>query len=539
MHIKSEDEFDFEPYRALMTEGFNRCILFDRKSLERKAEYFNALLVSNEELLMTYMNGYKGCTKYFYNSKSDYLRFLQLVVGVPSSYFKGESMDKKKVLLPIYIDNFGREFLDIYFSYTSNKTLLSKVNSTLYDNSIKVSEDLVAVHYDVKEVDNQRLVSDSISYHNVARALLSDITPPPNCMLIWGDLPQADLRVLYNTILRIKDSAEDKLWCTFKDKYRYFYESIYGLNSDNEAAFKEFRPKAKVTILSASYGASAYSMSMKGPDLGFCSTLRKYFDKHPKYSKMVTKINKTIQFGTSIYVENIFGYKEQVSVNARQDKILDYCLNKPMQSTTAGIIARIIMTIYNDVKNTFNLSTSDFGLYMSRYDDFVFYLNKSRLDVLVYMNKFRPLQINDWEPFELELEAGYRFKVPDEDLMSKLTTPLTVTPQAYNGEDFYPFKDLAHYAVLKEGDNIYKVFDLENELFYTHKGKFADLIKEGVKHNIYYFTIDNLENNGMSMVNGAYIKFFKKSPAFLNSLLSSRNFSKTLSLYNFFVLNRC
>lgn len=177
-----------------------------------------------QRLCLQYMNlhsfhGYSSL------HSSSVLHFLQTVEKVPKSMFRkkgvaSESLDVKKILIPMMDNNFAVDFLKLYIEHqecASRRNNMASFYSRVHTGK-KVrgwEEVLTAIPFTANRNINLRYNYSNENVISLPKEISNTIKAPDGYVLAWGDFAQSDARIAYNTLL--KDETNIRYISEFPD----------------------------------------------------------------------------------------------------------------------------------------------------------------------------------------------------------------------------------------------------------------------------------------------------------------------------------
>lgn len=242
-------------------------------------------------------------------------------------------------------------------------------------------------------------------------------TVPKDYVLVWADFSQIDFRVAYHVILREAGSKYDEYYRSVEDKYEALARAIWdfcGKPFDSEA-FRIDRKGIKTSILARVYGASLNTISanFRDPEMGVM--LDKYVRMNPGHQAYLSAINRAIQFNIEVIAEDYFGVTREIPTTTGGYQTTDSALNSPIQSTSNSIIVHWTNAIIRQFRER-GWDEDKVRVYLIRHDETLFMVHKDAMrDSWIFQNNSQ-VQIDDWEPLDIELDMGYYYTVSDEDV---------------------------------------------------------------------------------------------------------------------------
>jgi len=422
--INNNYPLDIDGYEKAIS---SKCFIYvDRDMLLQGACEYKSRQASTEKVILNYMNYSSGFQPLGLN-RNDIYNFLVDYEHCPSHYFKvrgkqGFSLDRGKVLDKLYANNYAHEFLEMYNDMQSAKSISSKLKSVaeschsplqlsdgseIYKLSFEVSQQ-VNLRYNYKSCD---IISQ------IPRDFVNSITVPEGYVLVWGDFAQSDFRVAYNCFMRSEES--DRLMRRYDDKYEALYRMIYeknGLKFD-EAKFKENRAMYKQLVLATVYGTRSSTVKEENEAIKLITAFLMTCPNYVKYYKFLQETSNI-----PLKLRSYFGYEQLRLPKYSASETVNDRLNAPVQTGTSELIINLVTSILKEARSR-GLSEEDFGLYLTRHDEPIFYLKESCMDSIGWLHNFEDIVVDDWVLYpHVDFCFGRRYKNIDTKLMLQFSS---------------------------------------------------------------------------------------------------------------------
>lgn len=413
-------------------------------------------------------------------NRASTLKYLQDYEYCPSHYFKkkgvaSESLDSDKVLKPLYLNGYAREFLGIYMDYNSIKSRCGSVNSVLEClrepcGVNEAGEDIFPLGYEVNRQINRRynysnidiistipkgldgyLVHDKVGY-------TSAITCPEGYCLARADFAQSDLRIAFSLLLR--DESNTEIMMKYEDKYEAIARLVCKLNNlefDPEE-FKRDRKKYKVHTLATIYGTSNTVVKEDKP---FINRLSNFVNSCSKYVEYKSRLEDLFDMELGITMRSYFGYEQTTNaIGSNKNQTINFNLNAPCQTGTSEVMILTVNKIL-DMFYEHGYTEDDVSVYMVRHDEPVFLLKKEVLKDAWIFEQASEIIVDDWIPLKLKFDYEYYYGSPDEELceiarqsLEANKDKIVIEEPSGNSLDYFPARKVAnltmHYS--KVGD---------------------------------------------------------------------------------------
>lgn len=414
-------------------------------------------------------------------NRSSTLKYLQDYEYCPSHYFKkrgvaNQSLDSDKVLKPLYLNGYAREFLSILMDYNSIKSRCGSVHSILEclrePCGLNVEKNAIfPLKYNVNRQINRRynysnfdiisaipkgldgyLVHDNIGY-------TSAITCPEGYCLARADFAQSDLRIAFSILL--SDDSNMEIMMKYDDKYEAIARLVCKLNNleFNQEEFKRERKKYKVHTLSTIYGTTNTVIKEDKP---FITRLSNFVNSCDKYIEYKQRLEDLFDMELGITMTSYFGYEQTTNaIGSNKNQTVYFNLNAPCQTGTSEIM---ILTV-NKILDMFyanGYTEEDISVYMVRHDEPVFLLKTEVLKDAWIFEQASEIIVDDWIPLNLKFEYEYYYGTPDAKLNADAKRSfelnkdkIVLEHSSGNSKNYFPVKKVAnltmHYSEVANG----------------------------------------------------------------------------------------
>lgn len=502
----------------------------------------------SSSVIHNYLVTYEKCPAHYFNNRKT----------------KGISLDKARCLIPAYENGYAKEFLANYIEYSSQKARCSKIakmikmfsgtNQVLDRNGNKLNE----IPFHVNQQVNLRYNYKDYDVIAIPKAYNDCIGVEDGYFLAWGDFAQSDFRIAYNLLLRNKENAE--IMDAYEDKYEALARLIdlaNGLEFDAEV-FQHDRAKYKKHTLATIYGTRG---SVINDDNRFISHLVQYLEKCDKYREYERRINDRIKLGIPLLVNSYFGHVESIAIdNNHLATTVNHALNYPIQSCTSEMVILTVNAILDKFYDM-GYDEDDISVYYVRHDEPVFKVRESLINDLWVLNDASTILVDNWTPLQLAFHFGYRYKVPDTKLETKIsevykdnTDKLTM----YNLKDitdeekatsnsFFPLKEVFNLQIYCDsiGDNTLITFynpiikqvdytlahfdmkELDNVKNVIFK-KIFDAVPEIISRGYKGIVVENNYVDSSMMLNNEIVKFIAVQDASMNYVCALSQYMKCI-----------
>ena len=530
LFLTKTDYPDFEAYEKNISGDL--YVLFDYKKLFAKVSHIRSLKNTLERQLMDYMEYSTGTRKSI--NRDNIIDLLLDYENVPEDLLlnkRGDSfsLDQSKVLKPLHKKGFAEEFLEKYFDYQLFKVADERISSTM-TRMKKVGEEnrlLGKLDFVYNRKATMRYYTENENIQAISKIFLDSMTVEEDWIMYWMDLPQIDLRVAYNTILREDNEEVDKIFKEVEDKYEAIAR-ILTKKLDLEFNLEEFkrnRDNYKVAFLAKVYGAHEYTLKQSINDDDFLNMLDNFMKKNEAYQNFVEELKLHLTYSDSIEIMDYFGVSSEVEVLKRAPYLtLDSALNRPVQTTSNSIIVHQVNYLMEKFRGA-GVPEDKVRIYLIKHDEIVVKLHKDYLGYSYVFEEINEVIIDDWAPIKAEGKLGYYYGVEDKGLMDlheknvrknqdKWTRVIGSSKKKYS-----PVKLVRAYAAKKVGDRVILLSGRKREYGYCRNyDEVFDYVEGLAKKNVgsvRLFTRDIME--GAYEQNGVRIEVdHSNSPLYLD-----------------------
>lgn len=221
--------------------------------------------------------------------------------------------------------------------------------------------------------------------------------------ILSSDYSQIELRVLAHIT---EDENLVNSFVNGEDIHSRVAADIYGINIEDVT--KDMRRTAKAVIFGIVYGISGFGLS---ENLGISAKegkelIEKYLTLYPKVREYMTNI--IIEAKKDNSVRTLFGRKRTIEELANQNFNVRQsgermALNTPIQGTSADIIKKAMIDVFNELKNR-NLKSK---MILQIHDELVFDVYKDEIDEVIKIVKDKMENVYSLKvPLKVEIEYG-------------------------------------------------------------------------------------------------------------------------------------
>lgn len=499
-----KDTVDVKLYEERIRK--NGYILCDADSMSLQYRYDIALRDS-KYVYTTDIMKHRSNYRYDNCSRDSLYNYLTGIEGCPEHYFRkrgvqGFSLDRKKVLEPLYNNGYAKNFLEMYMDYNICSSRCNNVRSVIEgtvptEHVNKAGAKLGEISYSVNQQTNLRYNYrgfDIIS--QIPKDYTKYISVEDGYFLAWGDFAQSDLRIAYNLLLR--NSENYKVMYKVDDAYEGIARLVAAANNQDFDLdkFRKERNLYKVYVLETLYG-TRNARTIEEND--FVQNLTVFLESCDKYKSYIDRIKKRVELNLPVILTGYFGYEQAVPSYRNTEKdILYFALNSPNQTGTSEVVILTINAIL-DKFYSLGYTEDDISIYMVRHDEPVFKCSERIKKDLWIFSDCSVIQVDDWVPLKLDFTFGYNYQEKDRHLMS-VVSQVTLENQdrcnserplrCYRSENFFPIPDVItltyHYSFA--GDNtVLAIVSEEKGAFniYSIKGKDPQVINNVTIKRVY------------------------------------------------------
>lgn len=432
LNIKSSDGVDLDLYEKIINT--NTSVYIDIEGLNSQLAYDNEMVRTTYNRLIEYLffASEESCR---YIDKNVIVSYLTIFEHVPKSMFEiydynsrqtKISIDQAKVLKPLLAKGYATEFLSLYFAHTSYKSSYNNTKSMLNyctpsDEVDRFGKPLVKLNFQYEKRSTGRLYANSYSVQTIPLKYVKYITVPKGRFLMWGDLTQVDLRVAWNIYL--KDAESDKIYKRYQDKYEAFAR-IMNLALDKTFDLDEFLARRKLykkLTLERCYDSNLQALIRDSGDPEFSKSMDTYYLNNVSYQKALNGIKKSIMSFPKFNTVDYFGKERPIDSSLNMSRKTKQAINTPVQSTSNDIVASQVIALYN-LLDALNIPRDYVIPYMLRHDEMAYSLDERFKEYLWVFKDLSDIYVDDWDVIRMDMEFGYNYQVPDDELLSDYNT---------------------------------------------------------------------------------------------------------------------
>lgn len=463
IQFSKTDFVDLETY----TQRLNKTgeIFMDMTGVHAYANEQQLVANTLRRLCHRYMNS-NSRTGYLTVDKHSVIDYLQRTEYVPEEKFTkkgvaGSSLDKEKVLKPLYESGVSPDFLSMYMKHQESTTRSGNMAKLIMRSRNRekingVCGELTKIPFVANQTLNLRFNYSQEGIIGFPKEMKDVIYAPEDYCLAWGDFSQIDARVAYNILLKDESNYKyiaqfpDDIYAGFANWVNAFslcemqkdckrLESVvaeederYGTAPSYQRLeevrkkladwkpFNGFKDKKergmyKVYCLQTIYGTRYHKVAEAS---AFIKMFGKVLASCPKYKKYWDDVMKRTDLGTPINVSCYFGHSELVPAVGGRMKMgtLYKCLNYPVQGTSSEIL---ILTCNNLLNRLYakGYTEDQVRVYYVRHDEPIFILHKDVMKDSHVFKEFENIYIDNWLPLNLTFSFGDCYGTPSEGLM--------------------------------------------------------------------------------------------------------------------------
>lgn len=424
MHkFKKTDSPDIELYENHLRK--NGYIVYDQELMQKIWQYATAESTTRSQQAvdtMLFKSGGRCCAL----SRDVILNYLLNFERCPEHYFSkkgmdGYSLDKNKVLMKLYGNNYATEFLDNYMEYKSLVSKCGKIRGILEGCNVSCGADrdgvsLKRIPYSVNQQKNLRYNYRDQDIIGIPKDYNACISVEDAYFLAWGDFAQSDFRIAYNLFMRSQQN--DEIMNKYEDKYEALARMVAqkeGTVFDKEQFLQERQIYKRLTLATV-YGTRNSTVPEEDR---FVKRMTEFLNHCPKYVEYVKRLNDRCNIGLPMVLEGYFGDEETVANKYNREDIINDSLNTPIQMGTSEIVILTVNAILSKFKEL-GYSEDDVSVYYVRHDEPVFKVSEETLKDAWVFDEFSTILIDDWTPLRLDFDFGYHYKQSDEELVEKI-----------------------------------------------------------------------------------------------------------------------
>lgn len=468
-HFLLEDGIDTTAYMNSFSK--NPFVWLDRAMVsEVKKEV--SLLAGQKELYAGRIMG--TCSNYNYSSaknREQVIGYLQDYEGVPYKMFnkrgtKSQSIDEK-LRDRMFSQGYAKEFLIAFSDYKSTDNLATRTKR-LYERmqytegEVTVSGNLAGrVYYQLEEKDNRRFSTAHYNVIGMNRDLHKSMCVPKGYFMVYGDLPQADIKVAYNLLLHTPENRH--MFEDIEDSYEAINRMVYaGLQIPfNLDYFKTVRNELKEVSLGPIYGLQGGNTPKQDQ---YVKQVVSWLETIPMYEKFKRAVKARESANLPVVISSYFGYRQRIipktfgyGDNKEEKSLLNKALNAPMQTGTSELIILLVNSIIKEFTDLGYVEGEDFWLYLTRHDEPIFCMKEELLKECWRFKDYEEVRIDDWSPVKIDWFFSNYYKKPNpeymklyEELGEKNASRINheLRPLGKGGRDKYiPIRDLIQVSV--------------------------------------------------------------------------------------------
>lgn len=424
MHkFKKTDSPDIDLYESHLRK--NGYIVYDQELMQKIWQYATAESTTRSQQAvdtMLFKSGGRCCAL----SRDVILNYLLNFERCPEHYFSkkgmdGYSLDKNKVLMKLYGNNYATEFLDNYMEYKSLVSKCGKIRGILEGCNASCGTDrdgvsLKRIPYSVNQQKNLRYNYRDQDIIGIPKDYNACISVEDGYFLAWGDFAQSDFRIAYNLFMRSQQN--DEIMNKYEDKYEALARMVAqkeGTVFDKEQFLQERQIYKRLTLATV-YGTRNSTVPEEDR---FVKRMTEFLNHCHKYVEYVKRLNDRCNIGLPMVLEGYFGDEETVANKYNREDIINDSLNTPIQMGTSEIVILTVNAILSKFKEL-GYSEDDVSVYYVRHDEPVFKVSEKTLKDAWVFNEFSTILIDDWTPLRLDFDFGYHYKQSDEELVEKI-----------------------------------------------------------------------------------------------------------------------
>jgi hypothetical protein len=494
------DYVDVDLYdRRLNRDGF---ICVDLVGLGIYSNYQACVAETYQRLCLQFMNvnsriGYSDL------GRESVIGYLSSVEGVPLTSFRkkgvqGQSIDRKKVLMPLFENGYAQDFFDLYFHYVDAKARRSDTKK-VFDRNI--SNDMVEgwdgqVLYKVPFVANKQ-VNLRFNYSNediigFPREIKYLVQAPKGYVLAWGDFAQSDARIAFNTLLKDEKTLPlvleypDDIYAGFANLVsehtfnelsmkleeakiiHKVYDEASGENSSSpavDALTEKLRSFQKFSGFSSAVERDAYKLNSLRVLYGtrrdsvrevsmFVSRFAEVLKGCQKYRKFWDDLSVRSTFGLPIRIKCYMGHTEYITSyeGSKVNEALFKGLNYPVQGGTSEMMILLV----NKLLDRFGLmgySEDDVRVYYCRHDEPIFLVREEVMKDSWVFKDFETIIVDDWIPLKMSFSFGTVYGESSKELESLYESSVSENSEKISvvergpSVDYYPLSKMLELGV--------------------------------------------------------------------------------------------
>lgn len=467
LSIDSSNYPSFRDYEKFISE---KCeVYFDKKKLYKRLIEMQAKKDTYEHLIVEhmYVNSGGSCTTLNRDSVYRYLTDYENVYDKKLQIYDKNigdykiSLDRSKVLKPLYDGGEAVDFLELYMTHSELKSAVSRTRK-MYERfkDYEGDDNLGVLSYKYGQKSTGRYYTRDYNIQGINKDFTDCLTAPKGYFLYWCDFDQIDLRVAYETLLN-EGGKFDKIFKEYDDKYEAV-SRIMALASNQVFdldKFKEERKKYKVGVLARCYGEKLNLLMQNTGDKEFARNLDNYFKNNTRYTDYLADINKALNRNDVITIRDYFGFKRDISNRGNKGTIINQCLNTPVQSTSNCIVMHFVNSVLNKFRSM-GFGSDMIRVYMIKHDELVLIMHDDMKKYLNLLKDMSTIAVDDWSLLTMNTEAGKYYSLSEDVYDKFINSPVELTERSvFKHKNYKPIPEDVKLRVYCEKDKAIIVND--------------------------------------------------------------------------------